>query len=101
MLQALTDLYPACSNTMALLTARALARASQVLKVVAANAFLLSSEVAIGSETGLSAACHSNHSRPRSNGQTEGQIARIKLIKRQMYGRDKLDLLRARVLQAA
>jgi transposase len=36
-----------------------------------------------------------------SNGQTEGQVHRLKLIKRQMYGRAKLDLLRARVLYAA
>jgi len=35
---------------------------------------------------------------PWSNGQTEGQINRLKLIKRQMYGRAKLDLLRVRVL---
>jgi transposase len=33
-----------------------------------------------------------------SNGQTEGQITRLKLIKRQMYGRGNLDLLRLRVL---
>ena len=33
-----------------------------------------------------------------SNGQTEGQVNRLKLIKRQMYGRAKLDLLRQRVL---
>ena len=33
-----------------------------------------------------------------SNGQTEGQVTRVKLIKRQMYGRAKLDLLRQRVL---
>lgn len=32
------------------------------------------------------------------NGQLEGQINRLKLIKRQMYGRAKFDLLRARVL---
>ena len=38
---------------------------------------------------------------PWSNGQTEGQITRLKLIKRQMCGRAKQDLLRARVLQAA
>jgi transposase len=36
-----------------------------------------------------------------SNGQTEGQVHRLKLLKRQMYGRAKLDLLRARVLRAA
>jgi len=33
-----------------------------------------------------------------SNGQTEGQINRLKLLKRQMYGRTKFDLLKARVL---
>src|SRR5215470_5679903 len=35
-----------------------------------------------------------------SNGQTEGQINRLKMIKRHMYGRGNLDLLRARVLHA-
>ena len=36
-----------------------------------------------------------------SSGQTEGQINRLKLIKRQMYGRASFDLLRQRVLGAA
>jgi transposase len=36
-----------------------------------------------------------------SRGQVEGQVHRLKLIKRQMYGRGKPDLLRARVLRAA
>jgi transposase len=36
-----------------------------------------------------------------SQGQVEGQVHRLKLIKRQMYGRGKPDLLRARVLSAA
>jgi transposase len=36
-----------------------------------------------------------------SNGPTEGHINRLKLIKRQMYGRAKFDLLRSRVLYAA
>jgi transposase len=35
---------------------------------------------------------------PWSNGQTEGQNTKVKLVKRQMYGRAKLDLLRARLL---
>ena len=35
---------------------------------------------------------------PWSNGQLEGQINRLKLIKRQMYGRANFDLLRIRVL---
>lgn len=38
---------------------------------------------------------------PWSNGQTEGQITKLKLVKRQMYGRAKLDLLEARLLAAA
>lgn len=37
-------------------------------------------------------------STPWSNGQTEGQVNRLKFIKRQMYGRAKFDLLRLRVL---
>ena len=35
---------------------------------------------------------------PWSNGQTEGQVNRLKLLKRQMYGRAKLDLLNQRFL---
>ncbi|MGH3097186.1 MAG: ISL3 family transposase [Streptosporangiales bacterium] len=35
-----------------------------------------------------------------NNGATEGHVNRIKMIKRQMYGRAKLDLLRKRVLLA-
>ena len=37
---------------------------------------------------------------PWSNGQTEGQITRLKLVRRQMYGRGKLDLLQARLIGA-
>jgi transposase len=40
-------------------------------------------------------------SEPWSNGQTEGQVTKLKLVKRQMYGRGKVDLLRARLVQAA
>lgn len=35
---------------------------------------------------------------PLSNGQVEGQVNRLKLIKRQMYGRAGFQLLRRRVL---
>jgi transposase len=35
---------------------------------------------------------------PWNNGQTEGQVNRLKTIKRQMYGRGNFDLLRLRVL---
>lgn len=37
---------------------------------------------------------------PWSNGQLEGQINRLKTLKRQMYGRAKFELLRIRVLHA-
>jgi transposase len=37
---------------------------------------------------------------PWSNGPMEGQVNRLKVIKRQMYGRASFDLLRTRVLAA-
>ena len=40
-------------------------------------------------------------SKPWSNGPTEGQINKLKTLKRQMYGRAGLDLLRARLVPAA
>ena len=46
-------------------------------------------------------AVHAAISSPWSNGQTEGQVTRLKLVKRQMYGRAKLDLLEARLIGAA
>jgi transposase len=36
-----------------------------------------------------------------SNGPVEGNVHRLKLIKRSMYGRASFDLLRARVLSTA
>jgi transposase len=36
---------------------------------------------------------------PWSNGQTEGHVNRLKFLKRQMYGRASVDLLRRRVLR--
>jgi transposase len=47
------------------------------------------------------AAVHAAISSPWSNGQTEGQVTRLKLVKRQVYGRAKLDLLHARLIDAA
>lgn len=38
---------------------------------------------------------------PWSQGQVEGQITKLKVFKRQMYGRAKLDLLQQRMLHAA
>jgi transposase len=36
-----------------------------------------------------------------SNGQTEGQVTRLKLVRRQGYGRASFELPRKRVLRAA
>ena len=47
-----------------------------------------------------SAAIHAALDTAWSNGQTEGQVNRLKFIKRQMYGRAHFDLLRLRVLWA-
>lgn len=38
---------------------------------------------------------------PWINGMVEGQVHRLKLLKRQMYGRAGFDLLRERVLNGA
>ena len=38
---------------------------------------------------------------PHSNGQTEGQVNRLKVLKRQMYGRAKLDLLKLRLMYSS
>ena len=46
------------------------------------------------------AAVRNAFSSPWSNGQTEGQVNRLKCNKRQMFGRAKFDLLKARVLNA-
>ncbi len=46
-------------------------------------------------------AVHAALNEPWSNGQAEGQVTKLKLVRRQMYGRAKLDLLRARVMEAA
>lgn len=38
---------------------------------------------------------------PWSSGQVEGKVNRLKAIKRQMYGRAKIDLLKTRVMAPA
>jgi transposase len=47
------------------------------------------------------AAVEAGLSQEWSNGQTEGQVNKLKLLKRQMYGRANFDLLRLRLLHAA
>ena len=46
------------------------------------------------------AAVYAAFSRPESNGVIEGHVNRLKLLKRQMFGRAHLDLLRIKVLHA-
>ncbi len=41
------------------------------------------------------------HRRPVQQSAAEGQINRLKLLKRQIYGRAKFDLLRSRVLHVS
>ncbi len=38
---------------------------------------------------------------PHSSGPVEGHVNRVKMLKRQMFGRAKLDLLRKRTLRSA
>jgi transposase len=69
------------------------------LETVRASAFPDLKRFAAGLQS--DAAVHAAFESPYSNGQTEGHVTRLKLLKRQMYGRAKLDLLRQRVLHAA
>ena len=46
-------------------------------------------------------AVHAGMTLSWSNGQTEGQVNRLKTLKRQMYGRANLDLLGRRFLLAS
>jgi len=45
-------------------------------------------------------AVHAAIDKPWSNGQTEGQVNKLKLVKRPMYGRAKINLLEARLIGA-
>jgi len=47
------------------------------------------------------AAVHAALVQPWSNGQTEGQITKLKLLKRSMFGRGSIDLLKRRLVLAA
>jgi transposase len=67
------------------------ARASEIADLQRFAAGLLLDKAAV--EAGLTLAW--------SNGQTEGQVNRLKGVKRQMYGRASFDLLRQRVLYRA
>jgi transposase len=49
----------------------------------------------------LAASFRSDYAAVQGSGQVEGQVNRLKLIKRQMFGRAGFDLLRKRVLGPA
>lgn len=74
------------------------AEAGLTLRINRARASLVSSFASgvVKDEAAVRAAITS----PWSNGQTEGQITRLKLVRRQMYGRGKIDLLQARLIGA-
>ncbi len=54
--------------------------------------------LALGMKKDIEAIVQAALSSPWSNGQTEGQVNRLKLLKRQMYGRANFDLLTSRFL---
>ena len=74
-----------------------LPKLDQWLKDVTAGGLKALMSFANGIRADLNAVCNALKM-CRSNGQVEGQNNRLKFIKRQMYGRAKLDLLRKRVL---
>jgi transposase len=45
-------------------------------------------------------AVHAGLTLPHSSGRVEGTVNKIKMLKRQMFGRARFDLLRTRVLHA-
>ena len=47
------------------------------------------------------AAVRAAFTEPWSNGQVEGQITKLKRVKRQMYGRAKIHLIQARLIGVA
>jgi len=67
--------------------------------IVAASTSLLASFAAGIAKS--KAAVRAAITQPWSNGQTEGQVNKLKMVKRQMYGRAKIDLLEARLIGAA
>lgn len=78
---------------------RASALESWIARARASDGLADLSRFAEGLESDL-AAVKAALSLPWSNGQVEGQVNRLKLIKRQMFGRARFDLLRQRVLHA-
>ena len=61
----------------------------------ARNSLMMSFAIGLAADQAAVAAALTE---PWSNGQTEAQITKLKLVKRQMYGRGNIDLLRARLL---
>jgi len=70
------------------------------LEAAAASAFGAMKRLAASLQSD-GAAVRAALEQPWSNGQVEGQVNRLKFVKRSMYGRANLELLRARVLHQA
>jgi transposase len=70
---------------------------SDWLEAAAASGLPAFASFAAGIRKDLAAVTH-GLSLPHSSGAVEGNVNRIKMLKRQMYGRAKLDLLRLRIL---
>ncbi|MDX8540755.1 hypothetical protein RFM23_24370 [Mesorhizobium abyssinicae] len=77
---------------------RAIFRSRDVLKLMHRTPASWACGVSHGHYDATSMPSETQSSSPWSNGQTEGQINRLKTLKRAMYGRAGAELLRARML---
>jgi len=96
----LTMIYTLTQDFAAMVREHNAERLDQWLAVAATGAFPELQRFANGVRQDY-AAVRAGLELPWSQGPVEGHITRLKLVKRQMYGRAKLDLLRQRVLHAA
>ncbi|MDP3221195.1 MAG: transposase [Deltaproteobacteria bacterium] len=85
---------------MSLFETRDPAQLVPCLEDAEASAMASFRDIAIGLRRDFEAV-HAALTSPWSNGQTEGQVTKVKLLKRQGYGRANLHLLRQRLLGAA
>jgi len=92
----LVEAREAVAAFQAMLRKKSLAELDPWLKWAQATLVASFANGVVKDKSAVSAAISS----PWSNGQTEGQITKLKLVKRQMYGRGKLDLLEACVIGA-
>lgn len=92
--------YPLVQDFLALIRERKHAEFDRWVRAARESGLAEVERFAVGlqrDEAAVRAALRLKH----SNGQTEGRVNKLKLLKRQMYGRGGFDLLRQRVLHAA